>query len=228
MLEQKYPETFTNTCNKTQKADISHYHTVDPQFYLSTYFKKKRGVKIGYVHFLPETLVGSIQLSPLIQLLFNRYVISFYKKMDKLVVVNPSFIEKLVSLGIAKDKITYIPNFVSEATFYQQSVEEKRQWRLACQYQPHEFVILGIGQIQERKGIDDFVQLAQQNPMIKFIWAGGFSFGKMTAGYRKYKQIVSKPPKNLFFTGIIERDKLNGLYNMADLFLLPSYNELFP
>ena len=36
----------------------------------------------------------------------------------------------------------------------------------------------GDGQVQERKGVDDFITLAQMNPEIEFIWAGGFSFAK--------------------------------------------------
>ena len=36
------------------------------------------------------------------------------------------------------------------------------------------FVILGIGQVQERKGVKDFIKLAGQNPQIQFIWAGAF------------------------------------------------------
>lgn len=36
--------------NKYGRADISHYHTVNPQYYLST-FMPNRGRKIGFVHF---------------------------------------------------------------------------------------------------------------------------------------------------------------------------------
>ena len=44
----------------------------------------------------------------------------------------------------------------------------------------------------------------------------------------KYKKIVNEPPANLKFTGIVDRDQINDYYNLADLFLLPSFNELFP
>ncbi len=64
------------------------------------------------------------------------------------------------------------------------------------------FVIVGDGQVQERKGVDDFVKLAEANPSIQFIWAGGFSFGKMTDGYAHFKKLIDNPPKNLKFTGI--------------------------
>jgi len=74
----------------------------------------------------------------------------------------------------------------------------------------------------------DFVKLAKQNPDVQFIWTGGFSFGKITEGYADLEKIVKDPPSNLAFPGIIDRSKMVQYYNMADLFLLPSFNELFP
>lgn len=228
MLESQFSDKFAISYNSFQSADISHYHTIDPIFYLSTFFKKKRGVMVGYVHFLPETLNGSIKLFKPFQALVNWYVTSFYKRMDQLVVVNPSFIEDLVRCGLNRDKISYIPNFVSSQTFYPLSIEQKQELRAKHHFTPNDFIVLGIGQIQERKGIDDFVKLAEENPHLHFIWVGGFSFGKITDGYDKYKKIVQNPPKNLTFTGIIDRQKINEYYNLADVFLLPSFNELFP
>ncbi len=228
MLKEKFPDEFEISINKYVKTDISHYHTVDPFFYLSTFFKKRRGTRIGYVHFLPETLEGSISIFGPFQKLFNKYVISFYKRMDQLVVVNPSFIEKLGEAGINTSKVTYIPNFVSQDIFYEAEVLDKEKWRTEIGYTQSDLIVLGAGQIQQRKGLDDFVQLAIDNPSIQFIWAGGFSFGKITDGYDRYKKVYDNPPANLLFTGIVDRSELVKYYNLADVFLLPSYNELFP
>ncbi|MDK7294352.1 glycosyltransferase, partial [Streptococcus pasteurianus] len=41
-------------------------------------------------------------------------------------------------------------------------------------------------------------------------------------------KLVANPPKNLLFTGIITRQELVNYLNIANLFLLPSYDELFP
>jgi 1,2-diacylglycerol-3-alpha-glucose alpha-1,2-galactosyltransferase len=61
-----------------------------------------------------------------------------------------------------------------------------------------------------------------------FVWAGGFSFGNMTDGHAEYKKLMEQPPKNLVFTGIVDAEEMLKLYNMADVFFLPSYSELFP
>jgi 1,2-diacylglycerol-3-alpha-glucose alpha-1,2-galactosyltransferase len=228
MLKAKFPNEFDIKINDYQPSDISHYHTVNPQYYLSTFQKKKRGVKVGYVHFLPDTLEGSISLPGPAQKIFAKYVVSFYKRMDELVVVNPSFIPELGKYGIDTKKVTYIPNFVSQDDFYLMSKVAKAEFRETLEIGSEELIVLGVGQIQYRKGIDDFIQLAKDNPNIQFIWAGGFSFGKITSGYEKYKAVYDNPPKNLLFTGIISREELVNYYNVADVFLLPSYNELFP
>ena len=53
----------------------------------------------------------------------------------------------------------------------------------------NQFIVVGAGQVQKRKGIDDFIRLAEELPQITFIWAGGFSFGGMTDGYERYKKL---------------------------------------
>ncbi|MFD1417904.1 glycosyltransferase family 4 protein [Companilactobacillus keshanensis] len=227
LLKERFSKDFDIKINNYGKSDLSHYHTIDPQFYLST-FSKKRGRRIGYVHFLPETLEGSIKLPKLFRNIFYKYVISFYKRMDQIVVVNPTFIDKLVAHGLDRRKIKYIPNFVSTKNFYEKTAEEKANFRKKIGISEDKLIVFGDGQVQERKGIDDFYKLAQDNPDIEFIWAGGFSFGKITDGYDRYKDMIEKAPKNMKFTGIVDRNDLVNYYNACDLFLLPSYDELFP
>ncbi|MBS0950287.1 glycosyltransferase family 4 protein [Weissella minor] len=227
LLEAKFPNEFPLTFNKYSRADISHYHTINPTFFMST-FLPGRGRKIGYVHFLPETLEDSIKLPQPIKSMFYWYVMTFYERMDHIVVVNPTFIDKLVALGVKREKVTYIPNFVSKDTFYPLPDEERSKWRQKIGFTADQYIILGVGQVQERKGVWDFIKLAEQNPQWQFVWTGGFSFGAMTAGYEELKRVVDNPPENLTFTGIVDRSEMNAYYNMADVFLLPSYTELFP
>ncbi|MBB1079815.1 glycosyltransferase family 4 protein [Limosilactobacillus sp. STM2_1] len=227
LLRNQCSDNFEIEINHYNKSQISHYHTIDPLFYLST-FSKKRGRKIGYVHFLPETLEGSLKIPQPFRGLFYHYVIAFYKRMDQLVVVNPSFIKKLVAYGIPESKIAYIPNFVDSDRFHCVSPTTKKSLRKKYNVDAQRFVVLGSGQVQERKGVPDFIRLAKQNPDVDFIWAGGFSFGRLTDGYHELKKVVDNPPANLRFTGIVSRDEIAELNNLADLFLLPSYNELFP
>ncbi|WP_172187287.1 glycosyltransferase family 4 protein [Lentilactobacillus kribbianus] len=228
MLQKYFSDQFSVSINKYgSRADITHYHTINPSFFLSTY-APGRGRKVGYVHFLPETLDDSLKIPQPFKGIFYKYVIAFYKRMDHIVVVNPTFIPKLVAYGIAEDKITYIPNFVNPKEFYPVDQQDKVTLRKQYGLDVNRFTVFGSGQIQTRKGVLDFIKLAQQNPTVQFVWAGGFSFGKLTSGYDELEKVVKNPPANLLFPGIVPREKIVDYYNMADLFLLPSYNELFP
>lgn len=227
LLERKFPEELELQYNTMKSTDISHYHTINFPYFLST-FLPKRGRKLGYVHFIPETLEDSIKLPRPIKKMFYWYLMTFYKRMDHLVVVNPTFIDKLVDLGVKRERVTYIPNFVAKETFFPMTAEEKVDVRAELDIPEDDFVILGVGQVQERKGIWDFIALAEESPNWHFIWAGGFSFGAMTAGYEELKKVVDNPPSNLHFPGIVDRSLMNKYYNAADVFLLPSFTELFP
>lgn len=228
LLREKAQDQLTLKEKVFEKADVTHYHTIDPLFYLTTFFKNRTGRRVGYVHFLPETLQGSLKIPAFLQGIVSWYVTSFYNRMDQLVVVNPSFIDDLVNHGIKREKIAYIPNFVNNDKWYPVLESEKMAVREHYGIAPDAFVVLGAGQVQKRKGIDDFAALAEKMPHITFVWAGGFSFGAITDGHEKYKKLMENPPTNLIFPGIVEAEEMRALYGMTDVFLLPSYSELFP
>lgn len=206
--------------NSHNNTDITHVHTVDPRFY----FRLKKGVSVCYVHFLPETLDGSIKLPKIAFWVFKKYVTNFYNRAKHLVVVNPIFINDLINFGIPREKITYIPNYVSKDKFFKKKTSFREKYNIP----EDKFVVLGVGQVQTRKGVLDFIKVAKKLPDIQFVWCGGFSFGKITDGYSELKKIVDNPPKNVIFTGIVDRDEMNDYYNMADVLFMPSFNELFP
>ena len=152
----------------------------------------------------------------------------FHKSADRLVVVNPSFIDALVEYGIDRERIYYIPNYVSKEKFYRKSDEACAAIRKKYGVAKDAFVVLGAGQVQTRKGVLDFVNVAKQMPDVQFVWAGGFSFGRITDGYEELKKLQENPPENCKFLGIVPREEMVDLYNMANVLFVPSYNELFP
>ena len=127
-----------------------------------------------------------------------------------------------------RNKIYYIPNYVSKEKFYRKSKEECLNIREKYGIDKDAFVVLGAGQVQTRKGVLDFTEVAEKMPETQFVWAGGFSFGRITDGYEELKKLQENPPKNCKFLGIVPREEMVDLYNMADVLFVPSYNELFP
>jgi 1,2-diacylglycerol-3-alpha-glucose alpha-1,2-galactosyltransferase len=202
--------------------DLVHIHTINFHYWLAMLLIKIP--RVVYVHFLPSTLSSSIKLPKLFFGILKWYVKVFYKTASHLVVVNPMFIEPLVKMGVSKERITFIPNYVDESKFAITSsiASIRKQWQFK------RFTVLGVGQVQHRKGILDFITVAKTLPTIDFVWAGGFSFKAMTAGYEELKKVMDNPPSNVRFLGIIPREKMNELYHGCDVFFLPSYDELMP
>lgn len=228
LVKEGLKDQFIVAENKWPHADIIHYHTVNLSYFLSIPFAKMNGVTVGYVHFLPETVDTSLQMPKICKKVFYKYLIQFYKSMDYLVTVNPYFIERLAAYGVDPDKVTYIPNFVCDKQFYPMEESTKKDLREKYGLNKEKFTVLCVGQLQRRKGIFDFIQIAKEMPHMQFVWAGGFSFGKMTDGYKEIKEVVENPPDNLKFLGIIERESMNEIYNLGDVMFLPSFEELFP
>jgi 1,2-diacylglycerol-3-alpha-glucose alpha-1,2-galactosyltransferase len=204
------------------RPDLVHIHTINFRYWLAMLFIKIP--RVVYVHFLPSTLSSSIKLPRLFFAILKWYVKVFYRTASHLVVVNPIFIDPLIKMGIKKERIVFIPNYVDESKFATKvsNASIRKQWQFK------RFTVLGVGQVQHRKGVLDFIEVAKKLPAVDFVWAGGFSFKGMTAGYEELKKVMENPPKNVRFLGIVPRDKMNELYHGCDLFFLPSFDELMP
>lgn len=214
--------------NKHMAADITHYHTFNPTYFLLKSWRCRKGTSVCYVHTLPETMDKSVKLPKWARKIFYAYMIKFYKIMEHLVVVNPYFIDALEKYGIPRRRVTYIPNFVDTDQFHPLSPEKKAEAREKFGLDKDKFTVLCAGQLQVRKGAFDFLKCAELMPEVQFVWAGGFSFGLISDGYSELKKVVENPPHNVKFLGIVEREDMNEVYNSCDVMFLPSYDELFP
>ncbi len=228
LIKNELSDKFEVTVNQRIKPDITHYHTINPNYYLMRKSRTKNGRSVGYVHMLPETVETSLSLPRFAKKIFYWYMIKFYKSMDFLVTVNPYFIGKLAEYNVPREKVTYIPNYVSSEDFHPLSRSEKDALREKYGIKKDRFTVVCAGQLQVRKGFFDFVEIAKRMPDVQFVWAGGFSFGKITDGYAEIKKIQENPPENLKLLGIIDREKMNEVYNLGDVMFLPSFEELFP
>ena len=211
---------------KFKDADIIHHHTIDPYNFF-TMFKNKY-IHVVSVHVLAEKLEGSIKLNRFFYWIFKTYTHAFYKKADYLVVVNPMTTRSLLQYGISKEKIIYIPNYVENDFFYEVEDKLKNSYKTKYGIKENVFTVLGVGQVLLGKGVLDFFEVAKAMPDVNFVWAGGFSFGIISDGYKELKQHYENPPENVKFLGIINRDDMNEVYNASDILFMPSPNEMFP
>lgn len=211
--------------NKGLNYDILHLHTSNPMGYIKQRLSKH--TSLTYVHYMPNTLNGALRLPKIVLNVYAWWTKRCYLKSDYLVVVNPTYVDELVKMGYRKDHIFYIPNFVSKDNFYKLNKKDILKYRKKYGFKENDFVVISVGQLHKGKGVLDFFEVAKNNPDIEFLWVGGFSFGKLMEGYDKIKKVYDNPPKNIHFTGIVDRSEVNILCNISDIFFLPSHYESF-
>lgn len=228
LIKEELSDKYEVTENKHIMADITHYHTINPTYFLLRPLATAKGKSVGYVHLLPETVETSINIPKFAKKAFYWYMIKFYAGMDYLVTVNPYFIGRLEHYGIPRSRTTYIPNYVSSDKFHPLPYEKKMELRDKYGIPRDAFVAVCAGQLQVRKGFFDFLEIAKRRPDMYFAWAGDFSFGAITDGYKDIQKVKENPPPNLKLLGMIPRDDMNEIYNIGDVMFLPSFEELFP
>jgi len=150
-------------------------------------------------------LDGSV-LTPI----FERLWFSFIQDI-KIRAINSTAYEYLSANG-TKELVKKIPHSVDLGTFYYQDIKSEV------------FTILFVGRMVDEKGIDTILELSETFPGWKFILVGDGE---------KYNKVARASQQNIELYGHISDDKaLNTLYNLSDVFILPSekndmWQELF-
>jgi 1,2-diacylglycerol-3-alpha-glucose alpha-1,2-galactosyltransferase len=101
-----------------------------------------------------------------------------------------------------------------------ESLRDEFSWR-------DQVIVLAVGQIQPRKGVDDFIACARALPDFRFIWVGGMPFGSLSAERGRMLRIRSEAPSNVEFVGMKSRSDVFRFYAAADIFFMPSRQETF-
>ncbi|MBA2586288.1 MAG: glycosyltransferase family 4 protein [Chthoniobacterales bacterium] len=94
--------------------------------------------------------------------------------------------------------------------------------------QEKDLVVLGVGQLQGRKGVEDFLDVAAAIPQAKFVWVGGRPFGKLTEGIARIDERIASAAQHVQFTGVLDLMDMPFVYAAADILLFPSYQENCP
>lgn len=141
------------------------------------------------------------------------------KKSDHIIAVSNFTKNKIIEhYHVPKEKITVIHNAVDFNHF-----KSNRKFKI----NQKDKVILFLGRITIQKGPDWFIQLAKKvldyNPNFKFIVAGsGDMQGKMIE-----KAAQLNIADKVLFTGFLRGEQLDQIYQMADLYVMPSISEPF-
>lgn len=155
----------------------------------------------------PDVLFSMLSVrNKTIRKLFEKITINIYKRFDNIIVSSFSFIEVLVSYGIDRDKITYIPQHAEEV--------EIRKMRPQNQC----LNVVFTGNIGEAQGLDVLVDTSQ---ILKENNVENVTF--TIVGDGRYKEVLQenikiKGVENYFnFLGRVKPEQIPQFLNEADV-----------
>lgn len=210
--------------NEKGKGDIFHSHTYGPYYFMKGFpYKHKR---VLTTHVIPDSIKGSLPMWRLWMPFVKWYFKQVYSYADVCIAISPRVHEAILEIG-AKTNIVNINNPIPIEK-WQRTDENRQKGRALLGIKEDAFVVLGVGQLQARKGVEDFVDVSEQVPEAEFVWVGGRPFKMMTEGISRIDERIAHAKENMHFAGMYDLDTMPLVYAAADLMLFPSYQENCP
>ncbi|MBS3787311.1 glycosyltransferase family 4 protein [Candidatus Bipolaricaulota bacterium] len=210
--------------SSNKRADIVHFHSIGPKYIWAAH--KNQGKTIVSAHVVPRSFVGSIVAGNLWKPLGTKYLRYVYNLADLVLAVSPFVKDTLYSIGV-ESPVKVLPNCVDTDKFYPDP-DLGSEIRNDVNLKPDSKIVMAVGQLQPRKGLEDFLKVAERSKDYEFVWVGGHIYGPLSAASSQMDKMIENAPENVIFPGVIPYEKMSNYYNAADLFFLPSYQENFP
>ena len=209
--------------NSFRRADVRHIHTVG--VYSLIHLLLLSGLKVVSAHVVPASFVGSLVGAKYWLGLATRYLVWFYNQADLVIAVSDETKTALEKLGV-KSQIKVIYNMI-DTSRYQQPTEDPAALRQRLGVAESGLVVIGNGQVQPRKRVDTFINLAKQFPDMQFIWVGGMPFKMLGADHARMQQLVDSAPTNVRFSGVVSLDEVRDYLSIGEVFIMTSEQETF-
>ncbi len=210
--------------NQEGRGDVFHSHTYGPY-----YFWKGlgyRGQRVFTAHIIPDSIKGSLPFWRLWMPAVRWFLKKVYSYADVCIAISP-MVERAIRDTGAKTRIVSIGNPIPLER-WKRTPENRARGRKLLGLAESDLVVLGVGQIQNRKGVKTFLEVAAACPEAKFVWAGGRPFGLLTDGFQELNHKICHAPAHVHFAGMFELEDMPAIYAAADVMLFPSHQENCP
>lgn len=195
--------------------DIAHFHTFGPKSIM--YLKRFKGKTVITAHSTPNLNYGNLEFPGLVNWLY----IPLYNQFDHIIAVSKKCKKELEDLN-CKPEVTTIYNGIDTKKILP-DMQKRKKLRDSYNIKDDELLVLTVAQRTPRKGIYDFLKLAEKFPEFKFLWIGGFPYNLFSKDYKKVSKAIKKRTPNAIFPGFVE--DIIQVYSAADVFFMPSYAE---
>src|SRR5215469_7897436 len=201
--------------NNEGSGDVFHAHTYGPYYFWKG--RRYKGRRIFTVHVIPDSTRGTIPFWKRLMPLTKVYLKAAYDYADYVVAISPTVEQELKKMGV-RSEIVCITNPVL-LDKWTRTPENREKGRKLLNLGEDDKLVLGVGQLQPRKGVEDFIDVAVAMPEYRFVWVGGRPFGKFTEGIGRIDKRIKAAPANVRFLGLLDLADMPPMYAAADLFL---------
>ncbi|WP_058305974.1 glycosyltransferase [Gracilibacillus massiliensis] len=210
-----------HTLNSKEEYDIIHLNTIFPNALWMAWLAKRRKKKIiYYAHSTMEDFRDSFIGSNLLAPLFKKWITFCYNHGD-IVITPTNYSQTILETYAIKRPIYTLTNGI-DTGYFKKTERGRQRFRKKYGINKEEKVILSVGHYMERKGIIDFVKLAEKMPTYQFFWFGYTNLHLVPANV---KRALQRKLPNLHFPGYISRQELSDAYAGSDLFLFLTHEE---
>ncbi len=202
------------TSNPKEDFDVAHINTYGFASRRVAKKARRQGKLVVYhAHSTEEDFRNSFIGSNLIAKLFKKWIVSCYNLGD--VIITPTEYSKKLLEGYGIKKPIYAVSNGIDLSYYEKSATDRADFRKEFNYSENDKIIMSVGLFFERKGLLDFVKMAELMPEYQFIW-----FGKtpLCSVPLKIRKAVKTNLPNLKFAGFVSPAILKKAYHGADLF----------
>ena len=221
LREQKDVEVVVNN---EGRGDVFHSHSYGPYYFWKG--RNYRGRRVFTAHVIPDSARGSFPFWKVILPVSRWYLKKVYEYADVCIAISPHVADAIKKLN-ARTRIVNITNPLPVER-WSYTPEKRKKGRQMLNLAEDEFVVLGVGQLIERKGVEEFIDVAKAIPEVKFVWAGGRPFGPFSDGLLRINARIAKAPPNVKFAGMFELDDMPYIYAAGDLMIFTSFQENCP
>lgn len=199
-----------------READIVHIHdSLYPSSYQIARYAKKHNKKIiltqhiGFIKY-KKAIVNLIE-----KLVYHTMGKSILRKSSKILILNQDVKDYLLKLNVPNSKLLLLANGVDTNLFKPTTKENKIKLKKKYNLPLNKSIVLFVGRLVEKKGFDKLFEARNNNYLIVFV--GGGNIPKNM-----------KEDENVLFLGEQTQEKLSEIYQLSDIFVLPSHGEGFP
>jgi 1,2-diacylglycerol-3-alpha-glucose alpha-1,2-galactosyltransferase len=210
--------------NEEGWGDVFHSHTYF--FYYLWKGRKYKGRRVFTAHVIPDSIKGSLPFWKLFYPFVRWGLKTVYQYADVCIALSP-MVEKAIRNSGADTRIVKIYNPI-HIDIWKRTEENRKKGRQILGFSDNDYVILGVGQLEQRKGVEDFLDIAEAIPGARFVWAGGRPFGALTEGLIRINERFRKAGKNVISAGQVDLGQMPLMYAASDLLIFPSYQENCP